>query len=36
MWNLEKWQGRTYFQDRNRDADVANGHVDMQGEGKVG
>ena len=36
MWNLEKWHRRTYFQDSNRDADVENGHVDMQGEGKVG
>ena len=28
MWNLEKWYGWTYFQGRNRDIDIENGHVD--------
>ena len=33
MWNLEKWYRGTYLQDRNRDADVGDGHVDTaQGE----
>ena len=36
MWNLEKWYRRTYFQGRNRDADVENGHVDTVGEGEGG
>ena len=29
MWNLEKWYSWTYFQGRNRNADVENGRVDM-------
>ena len=36
MWNLEKWYRRTYFQGRNRDAEVENGHVDTEGEGEHG
>ena len=31
MWNLEKWYGWTYLQGRNRDAEVENGWVDMEG-----
>ena len=36
MWNLEKWYRWTYLQGRNRDADVENGRVDTEGEGKSG
>ena len=33
MWNLEKWYRWTYFQGRNRDADIENRYVDMRGRG---
>ena len=32
-WNLERWCRCDYFQGRNRDSDVENGHVDTVGEG---
>ena len=28
MWNLEKWYRWTYFQGRNRDANIENRYVD--------
>ena len=31
--NLEKWYRWTYFQGKNRDADVENRHVDTMGGG---
>ena len=34
--NLEKWYWWTYFQGRNRDADIENGLVDTDREGKHG
>ena len=33
--NLEKWYRRTYFQDKNREADVENGYV-VVGVGRRG
>ena len=36
MWNLEKWYRWTYFQGRNRDTDIENGHVDTVREGESG
>ena len=36
IWNLEKWYWWTYFQGRNRDADVKKGLVDTVGEGEGG
>ena len=36
MWNLEKWYRWTYFQGRNRDAGIENGHVDTVREGEGG
>ena len=33
MCDLGKWYRRTYFQGRNKDADIENGHVGM---GKMG
>ena len=35
MWSWEKQYRWTYLQDRNRDADVHNGHVDTKGEERV-
>ena len=31
MWNLETWYRLTYLQGRNRDTDVENGRVDIEG-----
>ena len=31
MWHLEKWDRWAYWQGRNTDADVENGHADMVG-----
>ena len=36
MWNLEKWFRRTYFQGRNRDADIENRHADTAAEEEDG
>ena len=36
MWNLEKWYRWTYFQGRNRDADIEKRHVDGGGGGGEG
>ena len=36
MFNLEKRYRWTYFQGRNRDEDVQNGHMDTELEGEVG
>ena len=36
MWNLEKWYRSTYLQGRNRDMDIENRHVDIEGEGEGG
>ena len=33
MWNLEKWYKWPYFQGRNIDSDIDNGHVDTEGWG---
>ena len=33
MWNLEKWERRTYLQGRNRDAD---GEMNLEGKGEGG
>ena len=35
MWNLEKWYRLTHLQDRNRDTDVENKHMDTR-EGNGG
>ena len=35
MWSWEKQYRWTYLQDRNRDADVQNGHVDTKGQERV-
>ena len=35
MWNLEKWYW-SYLQERNGDADIENGLVDIVAEGKSG
>ena len=31
MWNLEKWYKWIYFKGRNREADIENRRVDMEG-----
>ena len=36
MWNLEKWFRRTYFQGKNRDADIENRHADTAAEEEDG
>ena len=36
MWNIEKWYRWTYLQDKNRDTEVENGHVDTGEEGEGG
>ena len=36
IWNLEKWYRWTYFQGRNRDADIENRLVGTVGEGEGG
>ena len=35
IWNLEKSYTRTYFQGRNRDADIESRHVDVERRGRV-
>ena len=35
IWNLEKSYTWTYFQGRNRDADIESRHVDMERKGRV-
>ena len=35
MYNIEKWYRRTYLQNRNRDTDIENKHMDTKkGRGK--
>ena len=34
MWNLEKWYRWSYLQNRNRDTDAENGHMDATVEGR--
>lgn len=36
MWNLERQYKQTYLQGRNRDIDVENGLVHINGEERVG
>ena len=36
MWNLEKWYKITCLQGRNRDIDIENGYVDIEGEREGG
>ena len=36
MWNLEEWYRCAYLQNRNRDTDVENKHMDTIGEGRNG
>ena len=35
IWNLEKWYTWTYFQGRNRDADIENRRADVERKGRV-
>ena len=30
MYNIEKWYRRTYLQNRNRDTDIENKHMDTK------
>ena len=32
MWHIEKWYWWTYLQDRNRDTDIENKHMDTKRE----
>ena len=32
IWNLEKWYRKSYLENRNRDTDVENKHMDTKEE----